>query len=151
MREFQTTNTCTQGIIHNKINLINRIKRGSTVTQLELLTFSTPTKKIKVTQIASVVRQKGESQNGCFKKTKHAKFSERTNISYPLIRARMCAYQGPKNVRFSEHLAYSVFLKHTFWDSPFCLTTHSLYHLFSDIGKVNWIVTDWNLRKVDHL
>ena len=101
--------------------------------------------------VMSVMRQKGESQNGCFKKTKHAKFSERTNISYPLIRARMCAYQGPKNVRFSENLAYSVFLKHLFWDSPFCLTTHSLYHLFSDIGKVNWIGTDWNLRKVDHL
>ena len=83
MREFQTTNTCTQGIIHNKTNLINRIKRGSTVTQLELLTFSTPTKKIKVTQIASVVRQKGESQNGGFKKTKHAKFSEKRTFLNP--------------------------------------------------------------------
>ena len=27
--------------------------------------------------ISTVVRQKGESQNGCFKKTKHAKFSEK--------------------------------------------------------------------------
>ena len=26
--------------------------------------------------LSSVIRQKGESQNGCFKKTKHAKFSE---------------------------------------------------------------------------
>ena len=26
----------------------------------------------------SVIRQKGESQNGCFKKTKHAKFSEKS-------------------------------------------------------------------------
>ena len=32
------------------------------------------------------VRQKDESQNGCFKKTKHVKFSEKTTISYPLIR-----------------------------------------------------------------
>ena len=27
--------------------------------------------------ISSVIKQKGESQNGCFKKTKHAKFSEK--------------------------------------------------------------------------
>ena len=33
----------------------------------------------------SVIRQKGKSQNGCFKKTKHAKFPEKTNISYPLM------------------------------------------------------------------
>ena len=26
---------------------------------------------------SSVIRQKGESQNGCFKKTKHANFSEK--------------------------------------------------------------------------
>ena len=35
---------------------------------------------------SSAIRQKSESQNGCYKKTKHAKFSEKTNISYPLIR-----------------------------------------------------------------
>ena len=32
------------------------------------------------------IRQKGVSQSGRLKKTKHAKFSEKTNISYPLIR-----------------------------------------------------------------
>ena len=50
--------------------------------------------------IASVIRQKGESLNGCFKKTKHVKFSEKTNISNSLIRTRTCAYQGVRNVRF---------------------------------------------------
>ena len=30
-------------------------------------------------------KAKGESKNGCFKKTKHAKFSAKTNISHPLI------------------------------------------------------------------
>ena len=49
---------------------------------------------------SSVIRQKGESQNGCFKKTKHVKFSEKTNISNPLIRTRTCAYQKVRNVRF---------------------------------------------------
>ena len=36
--------------------------------------------------VSSVIRQKSESQNGGNKKTKHAKFSQKTNISYPLIR-----------------------------------------------------------------
>ena len=39
--------------------------------------------------ISSVIRQKGESQNGCFKKAKHAKF-RKTNISYPLGHTRTC-------------------------------------------------------------
>ena len=39
--------------------------------------------------ISLVIRQNGESQNECFKKTNHAKFSENKH-SYPLIRKRMC-------------------------------------------------------------
>ena len=31
----------------------------------------------------SVMRQKGESQNGCFKKTKHVKFSEKRTFLTP--------------------------------------------------------------------
>ena len=46
----------------------------------------------------------------------------KTNISYPLIRTSTCAYQGVGNIRFSENLA-CFFLKHPFWDSPFCLIT----------------------------
>ena len=34
--------------------------------------------------------------------------------------------QGVRNVRFSENLAYFVFLKHLFWDSSFCLITDEL-------------------------
>ena len=37
-----------------------------------------------------------------------------------------CAYQGVRNVRFSENLACFVFLKHPFLDSPFCLITDEL-------------------------
>ena len=66
---------------------------------------------------SSVIRQKGESQNGCFKKTKHVKFSEKTNISNPLIRTPTCAYQGVRNFRFFGK---------TFWDSPFCLITDDI-------------------------
>ena len=42
-------------------------------------------------------KTKGESQNGCFKKTK-AKFSKKMNIYYSLIRISTCAYQGVRNV-----------------------------------------------------
>ena len=38
---------------------------------------------LRVTVISSVIRQKGESQNGCFKKTKHAKFSEKRTFLTP--------------------------------------------------------------------
>ena len=44
----------------------------------------------------------------------------------PLIRTRTYAYQGIRNVRFSENLTCFVFLKHPFWDSPFCLITDKL-------------------------
>ena len=53
---------------------------------------------------------KSESHNGGDKKTKHIKFSEKTNISYPLIRTLKCAYKGVRNVYFSENLACFDFL-----------------------------------------
>ena len=70
---------------------------------------------------ASVIRQKGESQNECFKKTKQAKFSEKRIFLTPLICTFM--YQGVRNVRFSENLACFFLLKHPFWDLLFCLIT----------------------------
>ena len=39
-------------------------------------------------QILSVTTQNDESQNGGNNNTKHAKFSEKTNISYSVIRKR---------------------------------------------------------------
>ena len=70
-----------------------------------------------------VIRQKGESQNGCFKKTKNTKFSEKTIISYLLIHTGTCAYQGGRK---SENLACFVFLKYPFRDSPSCLITNEI-------------------------
>ena len=57
-----------------------------------------------------VIRQKGEYQNRCYKKTKHAKFSEKRAVVYPLTCTYTCPYQGVKNVRFSENLVCFVFL-----------------------------------------
>ena len=51
---------------------------------------------------SSVIRQKGESQNECFKKAKHAKI-----------------------------LACFAFLKHSFWDSPLCLITDEFWKVLN--------------------
>ena len=68
---------------------------------------------------SSLIRQKGESQNGCFRYV----LSMYVLSMYDLL---VCAYQGVRNVRFSENLACFVFLKHPFWDSSFCLITNQL-------------------------
>ena len=60
------------------------------------------------------------------------KIIRKTNISYPLIRTRMCAYQGVRNVSFSEIFVYVLTLpaqidvtpqQLIFWE----FSTHSCY------------------------
>ena len=75
-----------------------------------------------------VLRQKVESQNKCFKKTKHAKFSEKRTF----LTTRYA------HARFSENLTCFVFLKHRFWDSLICLITNKLgwfFYLLHSPGK----------------
>ena len=74
----------------------------------------------------SVIRQKGESQNGGNKKA-NKKWTFVTTW-YAQVRTCTCAYQGVRNVRFSENLACFTFLLPLFWDSPFCLITDELPH-----------------------
>ena len=69
---------------------------------------------------SSVIREKGESQNGCFKKTRHAKIFRKTNISYPLIPTStyVCVSGGKKCLFFGK---FGVFC---FLETPvlrFCL------------------------------
>ena len=59
------------------------------------------------------------------------------NSSYYKSSVRTCAYQWVKNVRFSENLACFVFLKHPFWDSPFCLITDEFMMLGNYFGSYN--------------
>ena len=67
---------------------------------------------------SSVIWQKGESQNGCFKKTKQAKFS------------RACVrIRGWGMLVFQKILFACFFLKYPFWDSSFCLITDDLSDL----------------------
>ena len=74
-----------------------------------------------------------------FQENKAHQIFRETNISYPLIRTRTCAYQGVRNVCFSENLAGSVFLKHPFWDSPFCLITNELVAKGLDQSKKTFL------------
>ena len=61
-------------------------------------------------------------KTGVLRKQRAPNF-RKTSISYSLIRTRTCAYQGVRDVRFSENLACFVFLKQPFSDSPFCFIT----------------------------
>ena len=74
-------------------------------------------------------KAKGLISKRVFQKNKARQIFHKKTISYPLIRIRTCAYQGVRNVFFSENLACFVFLKHPFWDSPFCLITDELSYL----------------------
>ena len=94
--------------------------------------------------VLSVISQKCEFQNGCFKKTKHDKFSERQTYLTPLIRPR--TYQKLRNVSFSEDLGCFVFLKHPFEIRPFGLLPMIFakrksavsYHCFEKTFRVLW-------------
>ena len=59
-----------------------------------------------VEDMMSAVREKDESQHRYYKKTKHAKFSEKANISYPPIDIRTCANREVRYVCFSENFVF---------------------------------------------
>ena len=69
---------------------------------------------------------KGRISKRVFQENKARQIFRKTNISYPRIHTRTCAYQWVRNVCFSENLAHFVFLRHPFWDSHFCLITDEM-------------------------
>ena len=78
-------------------------------------------------------------QIGGNKKAKHDKFSKKGAFLTPwYAHVRTCAYQGVKNFCFSENLAYFVFLKHPFWDSPFCLITDKITFFLRSTIIISW-------------
>ena len=91
------------------------------------------------------IRQKGQSQNWYFKKTKHAKFSKkRTFLTFHAHVRVHSAYQWLRNVHFPENFTCLVFLKQPFWDSPFYLITSEATpgwnrYNFYDISPVFWL------------
>ena len=69
-----------------------------------------------------------------FQEIKARQIFRKSNIFYSLIRRRTCTYQRVRNVRFSENLAGFIFLKHPFWDSPFCLITNVISFCYKIIN-----------------
>ena len=59
------------------------------------------------------------------------------------------AYQGLRNVRFTENLTCFVFLKHPFWYSPFCLITDDLYrrNMSRFCLLCNYIARTWETNR----
>ena len=55
-------------------------------------------------------KAKGRISKRVLQENKARQISRKTNISYPLIRTRTCAYQGVRKFRFSGNLACFVFL-----------------------------------------
>ena len=70
---------------------------------------------------------KGRISRRMFQENKGHQIFWKTNISYPLIRTRKCAYQGVRNIRFSKNLACFVPWNTHFWDSPFCHITDEFF------------------------
>ena len=87
---------------------------------------------------SSLIRQKGRISKRVFQENEARQIFRKTDIS--------CAYQGARNVCFLENWACLVFLKHPFWDSPFCLITdalqitleHILIQKFNSIRHFGW-------------
>ena len=71
-------------------------------------------------------KPKGQISKRMFQENKACQIFRKTNISYPLIRTRTYVYQGVRNVRFPENLAYFASSKHRFWDSSFWLLANEL-------------------------
>ena len=74
--------------------------------------------------------------NCVFQESKVGQIFRKTNIFTFLTPL----YQRVRNVRFSGNLTCFVFLKHTFWDSPFCLIAYEIIllsrYIFTALGVV---------------
>ena len=86
-------------------------------------------------------KAKGRISKQAFQENKAHQIFRKKNISYPLIRTCACAYQGVRNVRFSENLVCFVFLKHPSRDSPFCLITDETYYSNFLAIRLGWLLT----------
>ena len=91
---------------------------------------------------SSVIKQKGSTSKRVFQENKARQIFRKTNIFYPLIRTRACAYQGVKDVRFSENLACFVFLSTCSEIRPFALlpTTCLRYKQYA------WIIVHLKMK-----
>ena len=99
---------------------------------------------------SSVIRQKGKSQNRCFKKAKHAQISGKQTFQTPNAHTYVCVSRDKKYL-FCGNFGVLCFLETPVWDSPFCLITdevltlHSNHQCFPILWK--WLMS--SLHKKD--
>ena len=86
------------------------------------------TKSIKSVSL-SVIQQKGESQNECFKKTKHTKFSEK--------KKKISNLDTPTYIRVHIRGSEMFFFFREIWCALFSWNTHFEIHPFT-LLPMNW-------------
>ena len=79
-----------------------------------------------------------------FQENKARQIFRKMNISYPLIGTR--TYQGVRSVRFSENLAWFVFLKHLFEIPAFALLPTTETIILADKNDSLWISEQYPSR-----
>ena len=116
------------------INIGQSTNKGTSSSSLISLTVILICHLRKQHNLKSVVLSRHNRTKGRFKKNKARLIFRKTNNYCP------CAYEGERNVRFSENLACLVFLKHPSWDSPFCLITDEVYIRRAQVFQPhNWV------------
>ena len=98
-RKIQTTKTPFLDTFH-AVNLWARVGYPPLISSAYLSSFKeTWKRRLLIVHNSSVIRQMGESHDGCYKETKHAKFSKKQTFLTPwyarvLIRGKKCSFLG---------------------------------------------------------
>ena len=81
---------------------------------------------------SSLISQKGESQNGCYKQIKHAKFSEKLTFLPPDTHTYVCVSRGKKYQFFGKFgvLHFLVTTVSRFALLPYCRRICSHFYMF---------------------
>ena len=94
---------------------------------------------------SSVISQKDEFQNGYFKKTKHATFSQKKKHFLPRVSCT-CAYQGVRNGRFRKIWRLALSSWNTWFEiRPFALLLTNFFSV-SSITMTTLILCDYPLK-----
>ena len=94
----------------------------------------------------SVIRKKGESQNGCFKKTKHAKFSEKRTFLTPWY-----AHVHPKCLFFGKFGVFFFSWNTRFEIRPLALLPTKLCLTYWNLSQHwKWKTSPWLTKMMEN-
>ena len=139
---FKFFKSCLPKILHGLFFIID-----SWQGKKEQREQRTPFSSWYETYVSSVIKQKGESQNGRFKTTKYAKFSEKSKHFLPPDTHPYLCVSGGKKYSFFEKFGP---FKQTFTQS--CFKFISLYLIFIHVSlylKYLYIASLFALKSVD--